>query len=138
MEKISVVIPVYNGERYIKDAVDSALNQSYENIEVIIINDASTDRTEDIIFQHFGNLLGSKIIYHRNKTNRERAYSRNKGVELSSGKYIFFLDYDDKWKTDYLKESVEYLKDYDIVYSFPKTFINSKGEVIRKSKKITI
>ncbi|MBK3331845.1 glycosyltransferase family 2 protein [Persephonella atlantica] len=135
MEKISVVIPVYNGEKYIKDAVDSALSQSYENVEVIIINDASTDRTEEVIFQNFGELLGSKVIYHKNPVNRERAYSRNKGVELSSGEYIFFLDYDDKWKTDYLKKSVEYLRDYHIVYSFPKTFIDSEGKILRKSKK---
>ncbi len=135
MEKISVVIPVYNGEKYIKDAVDSALSQSYENVEVIIINDASTDRTEEVIFQNFGEFLDSKVIYHKNPVNRERAYSRNKGVEISSGKYIFFLDYDDKWKTDYLKKSVEYLRDYHIVYSFPKTFIDSEGKILRKSKK---
>ncbi len=135
MEKVSVVIPVYNGERFIKQAVESVLNQKYKNIQIVIINDCSKDKTEKIIFENFGDLIGSKIIYHKNEKNMERVYSRNKGVELSDGKYIFFLDYDDLWTQNYVEKVVPYLEENDIVYSFPRTFIDEKGNIIRKSKK---
>jgi len=65
------------------------------------------------------------VIYYRNEKNMERAYSRNKGVELSKGEYLFFLDYDDLWEKDYVESSVEFLKKHDVVYSFPRTFVDS-------------
>ncbi len=134
--KASVIIPVYNGERYIKDAIDSVLSQSFENFEIIIVNDNSTDNTEKIIFDNYTQVIEKgKIIYFKNQKNMERSYSRNKGYELSNGDYIFFLDYDDKWEKDYLKESVFYLQDHDVVYSFPRTFIDSNGNVKRFSSK---
>ncbi len=131
-EKVSVVIPVYNGEKYIRKAIQSVLNQSYTNVEIIVIDDASTDRTQQIILNEFDSL----VIYYKNPENKERSYSRNKGVELSTGKYIFFLDYDDEWEKDYIEQSLRFLRaGYDIVYNFPRTFINENSVVIRKSKK---
>ncbi|WP_297888509.1 glycosyltransferase family 2 protein [Sulfurihydrogenibium sp.] len=134
--KVSVIIPVYNGEKYIKNAVNSVLSQSYDNFEVIIINDNSNDSTEKVIFENFSSLIDSqKIIYFKNDKNMERSYSRNKGFQLSKGDYIFYLDYDDEWDKDYLKENVSYLENFDIVYSFPRTFIDSEGNVKRVSVK---
>jgi len=139
MEKgrVSVVIPVYNGEDFIEFAINSALNQSYKNVEVVVVNDCSTDRTEEIVFRKFSNLIGKKIIYHKNEKNMERAYSRNIGVERSSGEYIFFLDADDEWEVDYIKRVVDIfnLENIDIVYSFPRVFINEVGKLVRISKK---
>ncbi|WP_457621851.1 glycosyltransferase family 2 protein [Persephonella sp.] len=132
---VSTIIPVYNGEKFITDAVNSALNQSYPDLEIIIVNDASTDKTEKVIFDNFKNLIGKRIFYYKNSRNRERAFSRNLGVTKAKGDFIFFLDYDDLWDRDYVKESLKYLEDFDIVYSFPRTFINEKGKVIRKSSK---
>ncbi|WP_297493334.1 glycosyltransferase family 2 protein [Persephonella sp.] len=135
MEKVSVVIPVYNGERFIKQAIESVLNQKYKNIQIVIINDCSKDKTEDVIFRNFKDLINKKIIYHKNEKNMERVYSRNKGVELSDGEFIFFLDHDDLWTESYVETVIPYLKEYDIVYSFPRTFIDEQGNIIRKSKK---
>ncbi|SNZ03689.1 Glycosyltransferase involved in cell wall bisynthesis [Persephonella hydrogeniphila] len=135
MKKVSVIIPVYNGEKFISDAVRSVLNQTYENIEIVVIDDCSTDRTRDILFGDFGKLIDKKIFYYRNKENRERVYSRNKGISLSTGEYLFFLDYDDLWDKNYIQDTIPYLKEYDIVYSFPRTFIDSSGKIIRKSNK---
>lgn len=135
MKKVSVIIPVYNGEKFIKGAIESVLYQTYKNIEIIIINDASTDNTENIIFKNFSNLIGKKIKYFKNIRNLERVQSRNKGIENSDGEYIFFLDYDDLWEKDYIQNQVKYLKDFDIVYSFPRSFIDNKDRLIRKSKK---
>lgn len=133
--KVSVIIPVYNGEKFITRAVNSALNQTYPDIQVIIVDDCSTDRTADVLMSEFSQMIGNKIIYHRNPVNMERSYSRNIGVEMSEGEFVFFLDYDDEWERDYIQSSVDYLRDYDIVYSFPRTFIDEEGNTIRVSKK---
>lgn len=134
--KVSVIIPVYNGETYIKNAIESALEQSYKDLEIIIVNDNSTDNTEEVIFENFNKEVKTrKIVYHKNLQNKERSYSRNKGFELSSGEYIFFLDYDDEWDKDYIKESLYFFQNFDIVYSFPRTFIDSLGKVKRFSSK---
>ncbi|HHG74912.1 MAG TPA: glycosyltransferase family 2 protein, partial [Persephonella sp.] len=63
MGKVSVVIPVYNGERFIKQAVESVLNQSYKNTQIVIVNDCSTDKTEEVVFKNFKDLINKKIIY---------------------------------------------------------------------------
>ncbi|WP_457626256.1 glycosyltransferase family 2 protein [Persephonella sp.] len=135
MKKVSVIIPVYNGERFIADAIKSVLNQTYKNIEIIVIDDCSTDRTKEVLFNNFGTIMNRTLFYYKNEKNRERVYSRNKGVKLSTGDYIFFLDYDDLWEKRYIEDVVPYLKDHDIVYSFPRTFVDSEGKIIRKSKK---
>lgn len=135
MGKVSVVIPVYNGEKFIKQAVESVLNQSYKNTQIVIVNDCSTDKTEEVVFKNFKDLINKKIVYHKNEKNMERVYSRNKGVKLSDGEFIFFLDHDDLWKKNYVETVVPYLEENDIVYSFPRTFIDEEGKIIRKSKK---
>ena len=136
-ERVSVVIPVYNGEKFIKKSIESALNQTYKNLEVVVINDCSTDKTEEVIFKEFKNIIGSKIIYHKNEKNLERAKSRNKGVELSSGKYIFFLDADDLWEKKYVEKVIDIFKreDADIVYSFPRILVDENDKIVRISKK---
>lgn len=134
--KVSVILPVYNGEKFINRAIHSVLNQSFRDIEIVIVDDCSRDNTKGAIFSEFGKLIGKNIIYHRNDTNRERSYSRNTGVELSKGEFIFFLDYDDEWEERYIEESVIHLRDFDIVYSFPRTLIDEDGNVIRVSKKV--
>jgi len=134
-KKVSVIIPVYNGEKFIKAALDSAINQSYKDIEIIVVDDASTDRTQEVVLNNFKYLLNKRIYYYKNKKNMERAYSRNFGVSKAKGSYIFFLDYDDIWEKNYIEESMKYFDSYDIVYSFPRTFIDEKGKIIRVSQK---
>jgi glycosyltransferase involved in cell wall biosynthesis len=134
--KVSIVIPVYNGERYIKDAIDSVLNQTISDTEIVIINDASTDKTEELIFDNYKDLINSgKIKYLKNDTNKERVFCRNIGAENSKGEYIYFLDYDDKWDKTHLEKSLPYFKKYEIVYYFPRSYINEKSHLVRKSKK---
>jgi len=127
---VSVVIPVYNGEKYIRETLLSVFSQTYKNLEVIVVDDASTDSTPKILKE-----FGKRIVYYRNERRRERCFSRNLGVNLSRGEYLFFLDADDKWKEDYIAETIKYLKEYDVVYSFPRTFIDEKGSVLRRSLK---
>ena len=91
MPKISVVMPVYNGEKYLKEAIDSILNQTFSDFELIIINDCSTDGTESIIMSYKDN----RIVYIKNEKNLGVAESLNKGLDIAKGEYIARMDADD-------------------------------------------
>jgi glycosyltransferase involved in cell wall biosynthesis len=131
--KVSVIIPVYNGKNYIKQSINSALNQTFKDVEVIVIDDFSNDGTYEYVLNEFGNV--GKVKIFRNEKNMERSYSRNFGFNVSSGEYIFFLDYDDEWKANYIEETIENFNNFDIVYSIPRTFIDKNGNVLRVSKR---
>lgn len=116
MDTISVILPTYNRANYIKDAIESVLNQTYRNIELLIIDDGSTDNTQAVI-EHY--LKDNRIRYIKQK-NSGAAAARNKGLELSKGKYVAFLDSDDIWEKDKLEIQIEVmntLPDVAIVFS---------------------
>lgn len=111
MEKVSIIIPVYNGEKYIKKCLDSVLKQKYKEKEIIVINDGSTDKTDEILKKYIG-----KIRYFK-KANTGLSDTRNFGVEKSTGKYIMFVDSDDYIEKDlliklkpYIDEGIEMIK----------------------------
>lgn len=87
---VSIIIPAYNVEQYIEECIESVLAQSYSNIEIIIIDDCSTDVTPKLI-----NEYSDRAIVLFNDSNRGQGFSRNKGMELAKGKYILFVDSDD-------------------------------------------
>ena len=87
---ISIVVPIYNVEKYLKRCIDSLVNQTYENLEIILINDGSTDNSEEIIKSY----NDSRIKYFKNK-NQGIGITRNFGIEKATGKYIMFIDSDD-------------------------------------------
>jgi glycosyltransferase involved in cell wall biosynthesis len=89
--QISVLMPVYNAEKYLKEAIDSILNQTYENFIFLIINDGSTDDSEKII-KHYRD---SRIHYFRNDQNKGLIFTLNKGLELVTTKYMVRMDADD-------------------------------------------
>ena len=97
---ISVIIPVYNGENDIKKCIDSVINQTYKNLEIIIINDGSTDNTFKIL-KEYKNKYGDKLVVIDQK-NKGQAIARNNGIKKSTGKYITFLDADDYLKKDFI------------------------------------
>ena len=90
--KVSIIIPIYNTEKYLNRCIDSVLNQSYNNLEILLINDGSTDNSEKICKEYEKKY--SRIKYIK-KDNSGVSDTRNKGIKESSGKYIFFLDSDD-------------------------------------------
>ena len=107
---ISVIIPLYNAGRYLDEAVDSLVNQTigFKNIEVIIINDGSTDDSEDYALK-----LKKKyknIVYHK-KENEGVSIARNTGLDIATGKYINFLDADDKWEYDAFEKAIKVLEE---------------------------
>ncbi|MBU0636705.1 glycosyltransferase [Patescibacteria group bacterium] len=113
--KISVIIPTYNSARYIKEAIDSVLTQTLLPFEIIVINDGSTDNTEQIIASYIE--LG-KIIYIKKKNNGT-ASARNVGIKNAKGELIAFLDADDVWLPEKLAKQIPLFNDSNIglVYS---------------------
>lgn len=104
--KISIIIPVYNGSNYLKEAIDSALNQTYKNIEIIVINDGSTDngKTEKIAKSY-----DNKIVYYK-KNNGGVASALNYGIKKSTGDYISWLSHDDLYESNKIEEEMILLK----------------------------
>ena len=97
---ISVIINVYNGERYIKKCLDSILNQTYKNLEILIVNDGSTDDTLKICKSYKDSRI--RII---NTKNKGLSLSRNVGLDNAKGEYLYFIDCDDYIE----KDTLEYL-----------------------------
>ena len=110
-ELISIIIPVYNNEEWFERCINSVINQTYKNLEIIIINDCSTDDVEDIIFKY--KKLDSRIIYMKNDKNKGVGYSRNRGLEISKGNYIYFLDSDDYIEKDAIESLYSNIKPTD-------------------------
>ncbi|MFH1661876.1 MAG: glycosyltransferase family 2 protein [Candidatus Falkowbacteria bacterium] len=106
--KVTILMPVHNGEATIKKAIKSTLKQSFQNFEFIIIDDGSTDNTANIVKKNAE--TNKKIIYIKNETNLGIQKSLNKGLKIATGKYIARIDDDDEWcENDKLKKQVEFL-----------------------------
>jgi len=99
--KISVLIPVYGVEKYLKKCLDSVVNQTLQEIEIILVDDCSEDNSIDIIKEF--QLKDQRIKYLKNKKNSGAGFSRNRGLEIAKGEYIYFLDSDDYIEKDSLR-----------------------------------
>lgn len=131
-ELVSIIVPVYNTESYLEKCLNSILNQTYKNIEVIIIDDGSTDNSYKIL-QEFQNK--DKRIILLQQDNSGQGVARNKGIEVSKGKYIFFVDSDDKVTENMVEEMVlEIEKTNSDFSSFLIAFEDSKSQKIYKKK----
>ncbi len=104
--KVTVLMPVYNGEKYLCEAIDSILNQSFTDFEFLIINDGSTDSTENIILSY----TDSRIRYIKNQENIKLIATLNKGIDLALGKYIARMDADDISLPERLQKQFDYLE----------------------------
>ena len=109
--KVSVIIPVYNGSNYLSNAIDCALNQTYKNIEVIVVNDGSTDegKTEKIALSY-----GDKIRYFC-KVNGGVSSALNYGIEKMTGQYFSWLSHDDVYSPNKIKDSIELLHSHNAI-----------------------
>ena len=118
-DKVSIIIPCYNQGEFLYDAIDCSLNQTYKNIEVIVVNDGSTDNTRDVAHSY-----GPKITYIEQE-NRGLSVARNLGIKTSTGKWIITLDADDKIHLDYAKRLIGV---DDIVCSYRRCFGDNEDE----------
>ena len=117
-KKVSIIIPCYNQAQYVSEAIESALNQTYQNVEIVVINDASTDNSSDVIKSYADKY--PNIIFLDEKDNKGVVKSRNLAISKSSGDYILPVDADDKISSTFCEKAVKILDsdlDIRIVYS---------------------
>jgi len=103
---VSVIIPAYNSGKFICETISSVLNQTYKNLEIIVVNDGSRDNTEDVLSSY----IKENSIKYFFQQNSGPSASRNYGIKKSSGNYIAFLDADDKWLPEKIARSVDFLE----------------------------
>lgn len=101
---VSVVIPVYNGALYLEESLNSVLEQSYQPIEVIVVDDGSSDETPDLLERFSGRII--RIA----QSNKGPAAARNRGITAARGQYVSFLDADDLWHADKLTRQIDHLQ----------------------------
>ena len=125
---VSVVIPAYNSEQYINECIDSVLNQTYQNYEIIVIDDGSTDNTVNLVKQYNNEKIK---LYHQ--MNSGSGAARNLGVKQAHGKWIAFIDADDIWLPDKLHKHLENCSDH----AWSHTDLYFHGDVYPKHTKTT-
>lgn len=136
--KVSVIIPCFNDSEFIKETIESVLNQSYKNLEIVVINDCSTDASLNII-KSFND---SRIVLIDNIENKGAAFCRNIGIKKASGEYIAFLDGDDVWEADKIEKQLYFMIDNNYDFACSKYIIideTSKpiGRIVGAPKRIT-
>ena len=119
---VSIIIPIYNVEKYLNKCIKSLLESSYKNLEIILINDCSPDACEEIIEKY--SEKDKRILYVKNTENLRVSETRNRGLKRATGKYIMFVDGDDYISTDWIENLVETIeeKSADIVIGAAKQF----------------
>lgn len=114
MDKVSIIIPVFNKIKYLKKTLNSIKNQSYENLQVILIDDGSSDGSIEVINEYI--LEDDRFIFKK-QDHAGVAVARNKGLSLADGDYAVFIDADDEIKTDYIATLVNNCRNCDLVVS---------------------
>ena len=123
---ISIMICCYNSEKYISETIDSIINQTYDNWEIIIINDGSKDNTEKIILNYIQQ--GFPITYH-SQENKGFAAGRNKGIELAQGEWIAIIDHDDVLINHWVEGLDKLIRTYD----YPKYACDQYWKILQKN-----
>ncbi|MBU7465862.1 glycosyltransferase family 2 protein [Lactiplantibacillus pentosus] len=127
--EVSVILPVYNSQQFVRTAIDSVLGQSLKAFELIIVNDASTDDTEKIVHSYDD----QRIVYIRLKNNSGVATARNTGIKLARGKFIAFIDSDDFWSKEKLQRQISFMNENKINFSYSNySLMNIRGKVIKR------
>lgn len=128
---VSIIMPVYNVEKYIKNTILCIQKQTYENWELIMVDDNSSDSSCKIIQQFIDNDSRIKLI--RSKENRGAAVSRNIGIKQAKGRYLSFLDSDDLWKENKLTKQLEFMEKNNYSFTFTSyQLVNEDGTLMNK------
>lgn len=132
MPKVSVIIPTYNREDYLPDAIDSVLNQTYQDFEIIIIDDGSTDSTKNIVTNYISQ-NGERVKYlFQNKKGSSAA--RNNGIKNAKGEFIAFLDSDDIWLPEKLEKQIKLIESDKIGFVHSNAIVESNGKITSRIK----
>lgn len=136
-ELVSIITPMYNAEKYIAQTIESVQKQSYQNWEMLIIDDASTDKSEEIVKKYSGR--DKRIKYHRQNKNCGIANARNTAIKMAQGTYLAFLDSDDMWKNDKLEKQIQYMQKEDIAFCYSACeIVDSGGSATGKIRSVPL
>lgn len=131
-KKISIIVPVYNAELYLKECVESIINQNYHNIELILINDGSKDNSEKICINYANKDKRIKYIY---QNNSGVSSARNAGLEIASGEYILFVDSDDFLEKNAISKLLKNITDVDLLcFGYNEVYIDKSIKVCFEKK----
>ena len=138
-ELVSIIMPSYNTSDFISETIKSVLNQTYANWELLIVDDCSTDNTDEIVRPF---LLDKRIRYLKNENNSGAAVSRNRALREAKGKWVAFLDSDDLWMPDKLSKQIRFMEKNSYHFSYTNyseidTKGRRKGITVTGPKKIT-
>ncbi|MEN2414525.1 glycosyltransferase family 2 protein [Flavobacterium mesophilum] len=115
-ELVSIIVPTYNTEKFIRQTIESVQNQTYSNWEMILADDASTDKTV-VIIEEFAQ-KDSRIKLFKLPENKGNGFARNTALEKATGKYIAYLDADDLWFPEKLEKQIQFLKANNLHFTF--------------------
>lgn len=128
---VSIVTPTFNSEAFILETIRSVQKQTYQNWEMIIVDDASVDSTKELV--EIEAINDARIQFYKFETNNGSGVARNFAVQKAKGKYISFLDADDLWKADKLEKQINFLNQQRIPFTFSfYECINEKGISLKK------
>jgi teichuronic acid biosynthesis glycosyltransferase TuaG len=127
---VSIITPVYNCEKFIKECIQSVLNQTFKDWELILIDDFSSDSSRSIINEYIN--LDSRIKAYYFDENVGAGITRNKGIEISTRRFIAFLDSDDYWQKDKLKIQIDFMIQKNIEFSYTNFFELDKKDNVKK------
>lgn len=128
---VSIIIPTFDSEKYISDTIASVQKQTYQNWEMILVDDCSTDATQDIILAFLK--TDKRIQFHPLEKNSGTGVARNFGVSKASGRYISFLDADDLWKPEKLEKQIDFLTENELPFTFSfYDCIDEQGKSLQK------
>ncbi len=115
---ISIIVPVYNVEKYIKETMDSVLAQTYPHWELLLVEDCGSDNTAQIIADYMEQLQDERIRLIRQPQNGGAAKARNRGLQEAGGRYIAYLDADDLWVPEKLEHELAFMQEKDAAFAF--------------------
>lgn len=136
--KVSIIMPSYNTAQYIRESIQSVLNQTYHNWELVIVDDCSTDNSDEVV----ASIKDDRIKYIKNEKNSGAAISRNRALREAKGKWIAFLDSDDLWMPEKLEKQIEFMEKngYSVSYTnYEEIDVdgNSTGVIVSGPKRVT-
>lgn len=136
--RVSVIIPVFNAEKYLSKCIDSVLSQRCHGLELILVNDGSTDQSEEIINAYTND---NRVVYIKQE-NKGVSAARNLGLSRASGEYIIFVDSDDYLVSDSLDKRIDEARKTDLLisnyYQIKETGIKEKKEYIKEEKNLSV
>lgn len=134
-DKVSVITASYNAGRFIEETIKSVLEQTYDNLELIIVDDCSTDNTEEIVKKYMK--IDLRVKFYKLEKNSGAAVVRNTALEKAKGRFIAFLDSDDVWDRDKLEKQINFMKKNNYGFSFTSyRLMSEKGILLNKEVRV--